>query len=372
MVTDACLLPALWLSLCLRCACLCGVYAHARGIPCMYAWVCARIYVVCMCVYVYVCVWGGRGRCTCLYICVFFCATAMRFCVYWPQGFHNDDHSGLRRCEIIFDQLWLFQLFLLVDISATTQAERVWAIFGMLIGGFVFAGVIGSIAKTVDDHNLSRKAFNEKMDMVASFVGDSRLPSELRNRVLRYFRRQEVHAYNESEILGELPFVERMDFLWYSYGELIMMVPIFREANRMFLGEVMNALEPLNLQPGCMVTFRRGDATHMFVVAKGSVEIILDDGETVYRLIRAGAYFGEEACFGDNDDSDDYDKSLYFHNVRVGGNVNTKLLRLSREAMVEMFERYPAMRKIMIEEHGQKKDVLETARKQAKLKAQIR
>ena len=51
-------------------------------------------------------------------------------------------------------------------------------------------------------------------DVQLPLVRDSKIPSELRLRVLRFFRRQDVHAYDEHKMLLELPFQERMDLLW--------------------------------------------------------------------------------------------------------------------------------------------------------------
>ena len=50
------------------------------------------------------------------------------------------------------------------DISATTRCERVIACFGMIVGGFVFSGIIGTMAEVMAKTDLSKKAHANKME----------------------------------------------------------------------------------------------------------------------------------------------------------------------------------------------------------------
>jgi len=246
------------------------------------------------------------------------------------------------------------------DISASTIAERLWAILGMLVGGFVFSGLIGAMSKLINSRDLSKQAYKDKMDVVGAFVKDSKLPNELRLRVLRFFRRQEVHAYEEHSLLSQLPFKERMDMLWYNYGSLIMSVPVFRTANRMFLGEIMNSLEPMNLQPGTMIVYQGESASHVYLIAKGLVELLCDDGETIYRIMHMGSYFGEEAIFGDNCLA--ADGAVHTESVRVCGDGNVKLLRIPRNEMAEALDRHPEVLEDMQTEHEKRSETFKNAK----------
>jgi hypothetical protein len=62
------------------------------------------------------------------------------------------------------------------DISATTRCERVIACFGMIVGGFVFSGIIGTMSEVMANTDLSKKAHNNKMESVSAFIRDTNLP----------------------------------------------------------------------------------------------------------------------------------------------------------------------------------------------------
>ena len=64
------------------------------------------------------------------------------------------------------------------DISSVTRSERIIACFGMLVGGFVFSAVIGTIGDVVAAADLSKKAHGHKMEAVAAFIRDNQLPQE--------------------------------------------------------------------------------------------------------------------------------------------------------------------------------------------------
>ena len=113
------------------------------------------------------------------------------------------------------------------DISATTRVERVIACFGMIVGGFVFSGVIATMAEVMANANPSKKAHSEKMDKVSAFVRDNNLPREFLKDVLGFFRKQSTHPYDQQQILMELPYNLRRKLLMHQYGHIIYKVPLF-------------------------------------------------------------------------------------------------------------------------------------------------
>ena len=63
------------------------------------------------------------------------------------------------------------------DISAKTRCERVFAIIGMIMGGFVFSGIISTMSEVLQAVNLSKQAKRHKIDCVSAFIRDAHLPS---------------------------------------------------------------------------------------------------------------------------------------------------------------------------------------------------
>lgn len=76
------------------------------------------------------------------------------------------------------------------DISAKTISERVFAIIGMLMGGFVLSAIISKLVLVVEEADLGKKAMKKKLVMVEEWVKDLHLPKTYRVRVLNHFRNQ--------------------------------------------------------------------------------------------------------------------------------------------------------------------------------------
>ena len=49
------------------------------------------------------------------------------------------------------------------------------------------------------------------------------------------------------------------------------------------VSQVMNTLEPVNQQPGTMVLYKGESTGNMYLIAKGCIELLCDDADTVYR-----------------------------------------------------------------------------------------
>ena len=107
----------------------------------------------------------------------------------------------------IASMYWAFTTMTTVgygDISAVTRVERVIAIFGMIIGGFVFSAIIGTMAEVMGKTDLSRKAHSHKMESVAAFIRDENLPKSMFKEALAFFRRQTVEGYDRASLLLSL------------------------------------------------------------------------------------------------------------------------------------------------------------------------
>jgi len=111
------------------------------------------------------------------------------------------------------------------DISAKTVAERVFAIVGMLMGGFVLSAIISKLVLVVEEADLGKKAMKKKLLMVEEWVKDLHLPKDYRVRVLNHFRNQVRHPPYYSEHAPPPPTVTSTVVLlergWRSMGMLL-------------------------------------------------------------------------------------------------------------------------------------------------------
>jgi hyperpolarization activated cyclic nucleotide-gated potassium channel 2 len=133
----------------------------------------------------------------------------------WLKEYFDDAHStsGDVWDRYIASMYWAFTTMTTVgygDISSVTRSERIIACFGMLVGGFVFSAVIGTIGDVVAARDLSKKAHAHKMEAVAAFIRDNQLPQEYYKEVLGFFRKQHVVGYDRRAVLNDMPYWLRM------------------------------------------------------------------------------------------------------------------------------------------------------------------
>ncbi len=160
------------------------------------------------------------------------------------------------------------------DISAKTRAERIFAIVGMITGAFIYSGVIGSIGSVIHTMQLSSAAHRMKLESVSAYVRDRNLPKSLRKEMLLFFRVQRVSAYNESELLAEVPMDLRSSIIHYVYGPQMGKCSLFKDCSKNFLTELFSRMEPQTFLSGTVI-FRRGEyASTLFIIVSGKVEML--------------------------------------------------------------------------------------------------
>jgi len=191
------------------------------------------------------------------------------------------------------------------DISANTKTERIVAIVGMIMGGFVFSIIISTMHEVVQNANLSKRAHTEKMQSVSAFIKDSKLPKDYTKAVLGFFRKQATKAYDERALLKEMPFELRHGILQHMYEGVICRVPFFdvdgdgSVDDHVFVTELCQRLVPQNFTKGSLV-FQKGEiGTHMYIIVQGLVDILNPHLTKVLTVLERGSYFGEGAVLGD-------------------------------------------------------------------------
>jgi glucose-6-phosphate 1-dehydrogenase len=90
--------------------------------------------------------------------------------------------------------------------------------------------------------------------------------------------------------------IERDGRRWYEVvtAEALQKVPLFMGGDKLFLGQVINALRPRATAPGEVIIKKGEQGTEMYLIFRGDVEV-LDDAGQVKATLHAGDCFGEVA-----------------------------------------------------------------------------
>ena len=97
------------------------------------------------------------------------------------------------------------------DIVPTNVAERVYACVAMLLGGFMFGMIVGSLGEIIRKSNPGDSARTKKMGLIHAFLHDTKVPRTLSLQIRSFYRGmyQEGTAIPTSMVFPDLPMRER-------------------------------------------------------------------------------------------------------------------------------------------------------------------
>lgn len=93
------------------------------------------------------------------------------------------------------------------DISAYTTLEKVYAVLAMLIGGFAFGLIVGSLTNIISASNPAETLRKGRLSEIAAWMNMREVPQELREQVYMYYRTLLLHkvGVEERQLMRELP-----------------------------------------------------------------------------------------------------------------------------------------------------------------------
>lgn len=255
----------------------------------------------------------------------------------------------------IASMYWAFTTMTTVgygDISATTRCERVIACFGMIVGGFVFSGIIGTMSDVMANTDLSKKAHKHKMESVSSFIRESNLPREYMKELLAYFRNESVTGYNQQALLMDMPYHLRRKILYHRFQHIIHKVSLFDVGgdvgldDHVFITELCSRLKQITYGSGQLI-YQQGEiGHHMYILAIGRVEILDWSHEMVLAVLQPGAYFGEGCILGD---------VRRRENLRTEGMV--ELCRLEANDVEVLLDSYPHLNEALRDAYFKRREL---------------
>jgi hypothetical protein len=255
----------------------------------------------------------------------------------FPNGLEN--HSVLDK--YIASAYWAFTTITTVgygDISARTISERAFAIISMVVGGFTFSALVGLTGSLLQQRDLSKLAAERKMNLVNAFVKDGNLPRELRKRILNFFRRQEVRAYDETALLKELPYEERLDAHMFCSGRALRSMPVFSDCDEVFFVSLLQLTEPIAVPTGVALLYAGDHHNAMYILKEGAVTVTASASGAQHDTVQvakldAPSFFGEGEVVGED--------SLQLSVIAL---TFVRVLKMNKLGLMSLLERHPNVR----------------------------
>ena len=196
---------------------------------------------------------------------------------HWVNANSLSDTTTSRRYRVAL--YWAFTTMTTVgygDIAIVNNAEKVAAMFAMIVGGACFGYIIGGVTSILENLNLSSTMHGEKMDAVKEYLYDRQYPPILATQVKRHFKFMYATGgvFDMTAILETLPASTAIDLVCACYGDLVHNTPFLRHADRGFVVAIAPNLFPLSGDDGEFLFFEGSVGTHLFFINSGVVSIL--------------------------------------------------------------------------------------------------
>ncbi|KFM63417.1 Cyclic nucleotide-gated cation channel alpha-3, partial [Stegodyphus mimosarum] len=166
-----------------------------------------------------------------------------------------------------------------------------------------------------------------------------RVPDHLQNKVIRWFDYLWVtqKCSDEERSVGCLPDKLKAEIAIHVHLDTLKRVEIFQNTEAGFLCELVLRLRPVLFSPGDYICRKGEVGKEMYIVNRGRLQVVADNGRTVLATLRAGSYFGEISVL----------------NMGTAGNRRTASVRslgysdlfcLYKQDMWDVLKDYPAAR----------------------------
>ncbi|XP_037956597.1 cGMP-gated cation channel alpha-1 [Teleopsis dalmanni] len=220
-----------------------------------------------------------------------------------------------------------------------SKGEYIFVILQLLFGLMLFATVLGHVANIVTSVSAARKEFQAKLDGVKTYMRMRRVPNHLQVKVIKWFDYLWLtqKCSDEERAVSCLPDKLKAEIAINVHLDTLKRVEIFQNTEAGFLCELVLRLRPVLFSPGDYICRKGEVGKEMYIVNRGRLQVVADNGKTVMASLKAGSYFGEISIL----------------NMGTAGNRRTASVRsvgysdlfvLSKKDMWDVLKEYPAAR----------------------------
>ncbi|MGH0143786.1 UNVERIFIED_CONTAM: hypothetical protein FKN15_000942 [Acipenser sinensis] len=164
------------------------------------------------------------------------------------------------------------------NVSANTDAEKIFSICTMLIGALMHAVVFGNVTAIIQRMYSRRSLYHTRTKDLKDFIRVHRIPKQLKQRMLECF--QTTWSVNNgidvNELLKDFPDELRADIAMHLNKE-VLQLPLFESASHGCLRSLSLIIKTSFCAPGEFL-IRQGDALQaIYFVCSGSMEVLKDN-----------------------------------------------------------------------------------------------
>lgn len=224
------------------------------------------------------------------------------------------------------------------DVYATSTAQQVLSIFGMLLGQVLFGTTLATVAATLGNAMKTKNEFRSRLDAIKQFFRDHHVSTGVCQRVELYLEHHwlRYHGHVTAERIQGMPQSLQAELCSAQYETMLDSFPLFRQSTEGFSKHLSFQLRRLLVLPGEHIIHRGDIGKEMYFMNRGVVEVLAQDELSVVTQLSRGTFFGEAG--------------MVFAKPRlnsVRALTHCELLVLSRDHLLQASVHYPAITQIV-------------------------
>ncbi|ETN66879.1 cyclic-nucleotide-gated cation channel [Anopheles darlingi] len=143
--------------------------------------------------------------------------------------------------------------------------------------------------------HVSGTTFPAKLDGVKTYMRMRRVPNHLQVKVIKWFDYLWLtqKCSDEERAVSCLPDKLKAEIAINVHLDTLKRVEIFQNTEAGFLCELVLKLRPVLFSPGDFICRKGEVGKEMYIVNRGRLQVVADNGKTVMASLKAGSYFGE-------------------------------------------------------------------------------
>ncbi len=176
-----------------------------------------------------------------------------------------------------------------------SNPQIIYTIVVQIMGVGMFGYIIGNVATLIVSIDTARADFRTKLEEVRNYMRIKRIPAPIQDRVKNYYNYlwETQKGITDVDFMLTLPKTLRLEISLYLNRGILEKVSLFKNADEVFIREVIEELEPLVFLPGDFV-IRQGEfGDCMYFLSTGSVEVVVNGKQVA--VLAEGSPFGETA-----------------------------------------------------------------------------
>ncbi|CAG9534591.1 unnamed protein product [Cercopithifilaria johnstoni] len=229
--------------------------------------------------------------------------------------------------------------------SPKRNMEFLFVIMDLMCGVLIFATIVGNVGSAISNMSEARTKFQNKMDGIKRYMKLRKVNKELEMRVIKWFDYlwENKQSLSDQRVLKVLPDKLQTEIAMQVHYETLRRVRIFQDCEAGLLAELVLKLQQQIFSPGDYICKKGDIGREMYIVKRGKLQVVADDGIKIFATLQEGAVFGELSILNIAGSKNGNRRTA---NVRSVG--YTDLFALNKNDLWIALKEYPDARKLLI------------------------